>query len=342
VAVTAFAPARVNLIGEHTDYNEGLALPFAIPLGVSVKAKATDDRRVVVTALDLAESDHFSIDRPGAADGWRAFVRGAVVELGAAGFELSGARVSITGSVPRGAGLASSAALEVALSLALLTATSAQAPDRLLLARLCARVENRWAGADTGLLDQIASLFCQEEHALRIDFRSLDMQQVPLHLDGWSFALIHSGAERVVAHTGYNRRRAECRHAVELLGAASMRDVTRQDASRLPEPLNRRALHVIEENERVDAAVSCLAAGDVAAIGPLLSASHRSLSDLFEVSTPAVEDTVTRLRQQGAAGARMIGGGFGGQVLALFPPRLKPPADALKVTPAHCAYVTRI
>jgi galactokinase len=157
----AFAPGRVNLIGEHTDYNDGLALPFAISEGVTVRAAARDDRRVQALAADLDQRDDFELDRPSPARGWRAFVRGAVGELGDAGMALGGAELEISGTVPRGAGLSSSAALEVALVLALVAVSPDPdgAPDRIELAKLCSRIENDWVGAQTGLLDQIASLF---------------------------------------------------------------------------------------------------------------------------------------------------------------------------------------
>ncbi len=155
----AFAPGRANLIGEHTDYNEGLALPFAISEGVTVRATASGDGRIEAVAVDLGERDSFSVDRPGRAGGWRAFVRGAAGELDRAGARLRGAELEITGTVPRGAGLSSSAALEVALVLALLAVSGEAEPDRLELARMCSRIENDWVGAQTGLLDQISSLF---------------------------------------------------------------------------------------------------------------------------------------------------------------------------------------
>src|ERR1700760_1168498 len=182
---TAFAPGRVNLIGEHTDYNEGLALPFAISDGVTVRAVRNGDGRLQVIASDLDAHDTFALDAIAPVAGWRAFARGAAAELCAAGWPLVGARLEITGSVPRGSGLSSSAALEVALCLALLAVADLAPPDRLDLARLCSRVENDWVGAQTGLLDQIASLFGEPESAMCIDFRSLEVTPVALELDGY-------------------------------------------------------------------------------------------------------------------------------------------------------------
>jgi galactokinase len=337
--VRAFAPGRVNVIGEHTDYNDGLALPFAISLGVTVSAEAARGRRVEAIALDLAERDVFDAGDRSGATGWRAFVRGAVAELAASGHALGGVRLEFSGTVPRGQGVASSAALEVAVCLALLRVAGIDTYDRLALARLCSRVENSWVGVSTGLLDQLAALFCAEDRALRIDFRDLDLRQVPFALDGWALGLVPSGETRALARTGYEQRRLECRRAVELLGVQSMRDVTPDDLSRLPAPLNRRVLHVIGENERVDAAAASVSAGEPEQLAVLLNESHRSLRDLYDASTPAVESTVARLFQSGAEGARMMGGGFGGQVLALFPPGQSLPADALRVTPAAAAHL---
>ena len=345
---TAFAPGRVNVIGEHTDYNDGLALPFAIADGVTVRATALEARTIEADAADLGESDTFAIDEPGtgdATDGWRAYVRGAVAELQAAGRPLAGARLQISGTVPLGSGLSSSAALTVALALALLelgapgAAAEAGPGEKTELARLCSRVENEWAGAKTGLLDQLASLFGAAEHAILIDFRSLSVEQVPLALGGWRFAIADSGERHAHASSGYNERRRECAEACAKLDIASLRDATAQDLERLPAPLDLRARHVIEENERVREAVSALRAGRLGELAELLSASHASLRDLYQVSTPAVEATVERLLRAGAAGARLIGGGFGGSVLALLEPDCPLPEGAIEVDPGPGAHI---
>jgi len=169
---TAFAPGRVNLIGEHTDYNDGLALPFAIREGVTVAVERIGGAEVMVTASDLGEQDEFPLSAPPPGDGWRAFVRGAVAELQRSGVALPGVRIEICGTVPQGGGLSSSAALEVALALSLVAISGEERPSRVELARLCSRIENDWAGAETGLLDQLASLFGQPEQAMKIDFQS--------------------------------------------------------------------------------------------------------------------------------------------------------------------------
>ena len=341
---TAFAPGRVNLIGEHTDYNDGLALPFAIREGVIVRAEPAPRRRVQVVAEDLGAHDGFDLDDPRRAPGWRAFARGAAAELQRDGAKLCGARLHVSGTVPRGSGLSSSAALEVALCLALLAVADLPPPDPITLARLCSRVENDWVGARTGLLDQIASLEGRRDHALRIDFRSLEVTPVALNLDGWSLVTLDSGETHANAgpdvESGYNQRRAECARACEQLGVASLRDATAEAAAGLPWPLRGRAEHVISDNARVDETVAALRALDLPRVGELLNASHASLRDCFEISTPAVEATVTRLREAGAVGARLVGGGFGGHVLGLLPPDVAPPPGAIEVASGPGAQVT--
>jgi len=336
--VLAFAPGRVNLIGEHTDYNDGLALPFAITQGVIVSAQRLDGPAIEATALDLMEQDSFALDQPiTRSSGWRAYVRGVTAELQQAGVELIGTRLEISGSVAQGSGLSSSAALEVALSLALLAVAGAPEMDRLALAQLCSRAENAWVGAHTGLLDQLASLYGRADAGLRIDFRSLEVEPVALRLGDWRLVTLDSGQRHALGESGYNQRRAQCTEAARQLGLDSLREATPAMLADLPEPLAARALHVIGENVRVLRAVDALARDDLPEVGGLLDASHASLRDLYEISTPAVEVAVAELRQAGAAGARMIGGGFGGHVLGLFAPGAVPPAAAQEVRPGSGA-----
>ncbi len=272
---SAFAPGRVNLIGEHTDYNGGLALPFAIEQGITVTV------------------------RPGPPEA-QPFLDAVATELG-----VPPVNVAIDSDLPAGAGLASSAALSAALALAL-----GGERDRWELARLCQRVENDHLGARTGLLDQIAVLMAPPGGALLIDFADLSAEPVALELGDWRLAVLDSGERHAHAESGYNERRAECE---------------RGDARRLR--------HVEGENARVRGAVDALAAGDLPRLARLLDASHASLRDDFDVSTAAVEATRERMLAAGAAGARIVGGGFGGSVLGLFPPGARPPATALAVRP---------
>jgi len=331
--IRTFGPGRVNLIGEHTDYNGGLALPFAIDRGVTVEIERLDGGEIHAEARDLSETDAFPAAAPERADGWRAFVRGTVAELRASGVDVPGARIAFSGDVPRGSGLSSSAALEAALCLALLAVADAEEPDRTELAKLCSRVENDWVGAETGLLDQLASLQSRDGEALRIDFATLALEPVPLGLDGRRLATLDSGAEHRHAAGGYNERRAECRAACAALGVEHLSAADPEAAERLPEPLRRRARHVLTENARVDAMVAALHAGDLDEAGRLLDASHASLRDDYEASVPEVEAAVATLKRAGALGARMVGGGFGGSVLALLEAGAELPVGATPVAP---------
>jgi galactokinase len=334
--ITAFGPGRVNLIGEHTDYNGGLSLPFAIAEGVTVTATAIDGDQIHARARDFDdETDAFALaDPPRGADGWRPFVRGIVAELGAAGHPLVAARLEISGDLARGSGLSSSAALEVALALALLGLAGDADPDRPALARLCSAVENDWVGAQTGLLDQTASLLSTDGNALRIDFSTMKTTPVPLDLGDWRLVTLDSGdTHSLSAASGYNERRAECDEAARSLGVTTLSTATEAQARTLPHTLRKRVRHVLTENTRVDDTVTALHDRDLATVGALLTASHTSLRDDYDASTDAVETTVRRLLDAGATGARMVGGGFGGHVLALFPPDASPPEDARDVRP---------
>jgi galactokinase len=337
---TAFAPGRVNLIGEHTDYNGGLAIPFAIANGVTVGARPVDGKRIEAFASDLQEADSFDLADIAPAKGWRAFVRGTAAELQRTGRELRGASLEISGTVPRGAGLSSSAALAVALGLAFCALAGELEPDRVELAKLCSVVEHGWVGAQTGLLDQLASLFGERSRAVVIDFRSLAIRSVPLELPGHRLVLLDSRESRANTASGYNERRAECARACALLGVSSLRDVTLEETERLPPPIDNRVRHVIGENIRVVEAVQALGRQDAVALGHLLDASHESSRDLFEISTEAVEAARDRLLRAGALGARLVGGGFGGNVLGLLPSDADDLHGAREVRAAPGARVT--
>jgi len=319
--IRAFAPGRVNLIGEHTDYNLGLCLPFAVAPGVTVTAELRDGGEIV--SPDLRDDDPY--------------LRGAVAEVRAGGVDLPGCTVEVDSDLPQEAGLSSSAALCVSLVLALIAIGGAESPSPIELARLCQRIENEYTGVETGLLDQLASILGVEGQAVRLDMRTLESRPVALDLGDHVLAVLDSGSSRSLAESGYNERRAECERAAGLLGVESLRDAT--DWLGLPDPLDRRVRHVVTENERVDAAVAALEARDLGRLGELLDGSHRSLRDDYEVSVPEVERAVHACREAGALGARMMGGGFGGSVLALFPPEADPPRGALRVAPCRGARV---
>jgi galactokinase len=315
----AFAPGRVNLIGEHTDYNLGLCLPFAVELGVTVTAELRDGGGVA--SPDLAADDPY--------------LRGAIEELRAIGIEPPACTISVKSDLPQEAGLSSSAALCVSLVLALNAVVGRDPPPPAELAKLCQRIENDYTGAETGLLDQLASILGEDHRAIRLDMRTLEARPVELDIGDHVLAVLDSGSSRSLARSGYNERRDECRRAAALLGLDSLRDAT--DGAGLPDPLYRRVRHVITENRRVDAAVAALDTRDAEALGHLLDASHRSLRDDYEVSVPEVERAVEACREAGALGARIMGGGFGGSVLALFPPGAEPPSGALQVRPSRGA-----
>jgi galactokinase len=305
----------VNVVGEHTDYNDGLCLPFAVELGVTVTAELRDGDAVV--APGLPDDDPY--------------LRGAVEELRRAGVEPPGCTIDVTSDLPQEAGLSSSAALCIGLVLALTAISDADTWAPRELAKLCQRIENEYTGVETGLLDQLASILGEQGRAIRLDMRTLEWRRVDVRLGGHVLAVIDSGSSRSLAESGYNERREECRRAAELLGVSSLRDAT--DGSGLPDPLDRRVRHVITENRRVDAAVPALEAGDAVALGELLDASHRSLRDDYEVSVPEVERTVEACKEAGALGARIMGGGFGGSVLALFSRAAALPKGAVTASP---------
>jgi galactokinase len=338
--VTAFAPGRVNLIGEHTDYNGGLCLPFGSDRGITVTGEALDHGEIEVLAREEGERDRFSLQAITPAPGWRAYVRGVTSELVSAGHDLRGARLEIRSELPAGGGLASSAALTIAASLALLSVAGQPAPEPISLARLCSRVENEWAGAQTGLLDQLAILCAVAGQAVRIDTSTASVEAVPLALGEWTLRLLDSRVRHVHAEGGYNQRRRECRRACALLGIDSLRHASPDDVARLPPPLDRRLRHVLTENTRVERMVGALRSSDLAEAGALLDEGHISLRDDYAVSVPAVEEAVARLKASGAAGARIVGGGFGGHVLGLFPPGASAPGDTLPVSPGGGVRVT--
>ncbi len=305
---------------------------------MTVTAEPASGGAIEAHARDLGESDSFQLGVDSrAAEGWRLLVRGAAAELREEGIELRPCRLTIAGDLPRGAGLSSSAALTVALCLALCEVAGARAPDPIALARLCSRVENDWSGAQTGLLDQLACA------VRRAGPRGANRHARPGHprpCRSSSTATCWPCSTRARPHdlaagSGYNERREECREACRALGIDSLRDAT--SAEGLPEPLDRRVRHVISENARVDRAVAALGSGDLAELGALLDASHASLRDDYEVSVPEVERAVDVCKRAGALGARIMGGGFGGSVLALFGPGAKLPPGAVSVEPGPAA-----
>jgi galactokinase len=320
------APGRVNLIGEHTDYNDGFAMPAAIGLEIRMAVVATDDRRVTITLEESGETDAFDLDAIGPATGrWIDYVAGVAWALAESGRTLTGFRGLLASDLPSGAGLSSSAALGMASALALLGPNASVPPlPRALAGR---RSENGYVGVQSGVMDELASAAGIADHAIVIDCRSLEWRPVPLPLSDIALVVCHSGSTRRLDTSAYNERRAECERAVAAIaamepGVRSLRDV---DAGmlaaargRMDPVAARRAQHVIDEDARVLETEHALAAGDLGEVGRLFAASHASLRDLFEVSSPELDALVEiATSTDGVVAARMTGAGFGGSTVNL-------------------------
>jgi galactokinase len=324
----------VNLIGEHTDYNEGFVLPFAIGARTAVAASRRNDGLLTLASAQFpGKIRHIRLAkiRPGAVTGWPAYPAGVVWALGLAGpgaaaAGTSGVSLYINSVVPTGSGLSSSAALDCAVALALRDLHGLGA-SRTELALACQRAENEMVGAPTGIMDQFASLFGEHGSAVFIDCRTTRGENVPLPLEAAGLDIVLADTREQHAHAagGYVERRASCDRAARILGVPALRDVGVDDLDKASGVLDpetfRRVRHVVTENERVLAAVAALRAGglesDPAAFGALLTASHASMRDDFEITTPALDLAAATAVEAGAAGARMTGGGFGGAVIAL-------------------------
>jgi galactokinase len=308
------APGRVNLIGEHTDYNDGLMLPIAIDRAAIAAGRRREDGELVFRSLQHPERDGT----------WLAYPRGVAVILEDEGVPPVGADVVIDSDVPEGAGLSSSAALEVAVALALTGLAGVELePSRLAIA--CRRAEQEVVGVPCGVMDQLVSVHGRAGHAVLIDARTLETEAIPLDLagSGLELAVVDTRVAHALREGGYADRRRESELAAGALGRRSLRDVSladlSEDGAALPEPLRRRARHVVSENERVLAAADLLRSGRIGELGPLLAASHASLRDDFEVSSAELDLAVETAVAAGAVGARMTGGGFGGSAVALVP-----------------------
>jgi galactokinase len=310
----------VNLIGEHTDYNGGFVLPTAIPQQTHVDLVPGADRTVRARSANTDGLGEYQLGSEQRRGDWLDYVQGLTWALGQAGLNaLSGFEVRIESDVPLGAGLSSSAALEVAVLRAIRDAFALQLDD-LRLAQLGQLAENEFVGARCGIMDQMAANLADEHTALFLDARSLEYRKVPLPA-GADLVVIHSGVSHEISGGDYNARRAECEEAARLLGVAQLRDLLPQDIARvdgLREPLGRRARHVVTEDARVLEAVTALESGDLERLGELFYASHASMRDDFEVSVADVDLLVDVAREDGdVIGARLTGGGFGGSVVVL-------------------------
>ncbi|GGO03559.1 galactokinase [Micromonospora parathelypteridis] len=320
------APGRVNLIGEHTDYNEGFVLPFALPMRTVVAADRQDGEQWTVWSELSDETITFGADdvaEAGRVTGWGAYVAGVVWALREAGHPVPGARMAIASDVPLGSGLSSSAALESAVLAALLDLGGLDLSPELQ-PRLAQRAENVYVGAPTGIMDQSAVIRCRAGHALFLDCRDESVEQIPFDLDaaGLAVLVIDSRAPHRHADGEYAARRRSCEAGARALGVVALRDVGVDQlddalAQLDDEETRRRVRHVVTEDQRVLDTVALLRAARVRDIGPLLTASHVSMRDDFEITVPEIDTAVEAALAAGALGARMTGGGFGGCVLAL-------------------------
>ncbi|MFF3819447.1 galactokinase [Streptomyces bluensis] len=322
------APGRVNLIGEHTDYNDGFVLPFALPHTTVAAVSRRDDG---VLRLHSADAEGGVVElrvdalAPESDKSWTAYPSGVVWALRDAGHAVTGADVHLTSTIPQGAGLSSSHALEVVITLAL-SDLYGLGLKGWQIARLCQRAENVYVGAPTGIMDQTASACCQAGHALFLDTRDLSQRQIPFDLaaEGMRLLVVDTQVKHAHSDGEYGKRRAGCEKGAALLGVDALRDVPYDglDAAlaRLgdEEEVRRLVRHIVTENERVQRVVSLLQAGDTRAIGPVLVEGHASLRDDFRISCPELDLVVDTALGAGAVGARMTGGGFGGSAIVLI------------------------
>ncbi|MBU6529921.1 galactokinase [Streptomyces sp. NPDC057245] len=345
------APGRVNLIGEHTDYNDGFVMPFALPHTAVAAVSRRDDGILRLHSADIGAGPvelRVADLAPGSDKAWTAYPSGVVWALREAGHELTGADVHLASTVPSGAGLSSSAALEVVVALALNDLYSLGLCGRQL-ARLCQRAENVYVGAPVGIMDQTASACCEAGHALFLDTRDLSQRQIPFDLaaEGMRLLVVDTRVKHSHSEGEYGKRRAGCEKGAALLGVDALRDVPYADLDaaleRLgdEEEIRRLVRHIVTENERVERVVSLLESGDTRAIGPVLVEGHASLRDDFRISCPELDLVVDTALAAGALGARMTGGGFGGSAIVLVEAAdVEPVTEAVRDAFAAAAFKT--
>ncbi|MCA9838459.1 MAG: galactokinase [Trueperaceae bacterium] len=319
-SVIVRAPGRVNLIGEHTDYNDGFVMPMAIDRSMWIGLRPRNDQKVKIYSIDFDVWAEFSLDALEKDTGFQEYLKGMAWALQEAGHQLGGWEGVMTGDVPRGSGLSSSAALELATARAFYEVSSFDwnPKEMALLGQKC---ENQWVGANTGIMDQLISATGQKGYALKIDCRSLDLEPVTLP-QGTAIVVMDTMTRHAHTDSGYNERRAQCEEAARHFGVKALRDVSREQFNahkhELSDLVMRRARHVISEDVRTHKAAEAMRAGDAALLGQLMNGSHDSLRDDFEVTNDALNTMVDIARKQsGCYGARMTGGGFGGCAVAL-------------------------
>ncbi len=314
------APGRVNLIGEHTDYNDGFVMPMAIDRAMWIALRPRSDKTVRIYSIDFDVWEEFELNKLEKATGFQEYLKGMAWAIQEAGYELNGWEGVMTGDVPRGSGLSSSAALELATARAFYEVSNFDwnPKEMALLGQKC---ENQWVGANTGIMDQLISATGQKGYALKIDCRSLDLEPVTLPPDT-VVVVMDTMTRHTHTDSGYNERRAQCEEAAKHFGVKALRDVTletfKQHQKELSDVVMRRARHVITEDVRTQKAANAMKAGDAVSLGQLMNGSHDSLRDDFEVTNDALNTIVDIARaQEGCYGARMTGGGFGGCAVAL-------------------------
>jgi galactokinase len=345
VSIRYAAPGRINVIGEHTDYNLGFALPIALPERTVVTYLPDDSTEIAVRSDREQGEVRIPLDTtPGDVDGWAGYVAGVMWGLREAGHRILGGTMSITSDVEMGSGVSSSAALECAVIGALTTAVGLRI-DRIELARIAQRAENDYVGAPTGMMDQLASLCGEPRKALMIDFREPTVRPVPFDPDASDVALLLINSRAPHQHAGgeYAARRASCERAAADLGVTSLREVQDRGVSVLvgvTDPVDaRRARHILTDNQRVLDVVAALGQSDFGAIGEILTASQESMRDDFGITTAHIDLIADTAVRSGALGARMTGGGFGGCVIALVPDEaVDPVSDAVRQAVADAGY----
>jgi galactokinase len=317
-SASSFAPGRVELLGNHTDYNGGVVLSAAINLGISARGQTRSDEKIRLTSEGLSGVVNADLETLAPNDSWADYPLGVAKVLHDGGFPVAGFEANFSSNLPLGAGLSSSAAIEVSMAVLLTRLFDFQVPP-MDLARLCRKAENEYVGVSCGLLDQVSSIFGKKDQAIFLDCRAETVDTFPFP-PGVGLLIVHSGVKHALSGGEYNERRDQCFEAAEILGVRALRDATSEQlaAAVMPSLVRRRAAHIIGENERVFQAVDHLKRHDAVALGKLMQESHGSSMENFENSTPELDALVEiSCAQKGVYGARLTGGGFGGAIVAL-------------------------
>ncbi|MDI3472166.1 MAG: galactokinase [Thermotogaceae bacterium] len=312
------APGRVNIIGEHTDYNDGFVLPFAVDRFVFCAVRKNNTDKIRIFSALFNELDEFTLDEINdkSEKFWVNYPKGILWVLKNHGYEFKGMDIFLDSNLPVGAGLSSSAAIEMSVLKAVSTINNIDI-DKKTMAKMGQKAENEFVGVRCGIMDQFTSAFGKKNHAIFLDTMTLEYKYVPLQLKDYRFLIIDTNVKHSLASGEYNLRRRQCEEVLKLTNKKSFRELKIEEINTLPEILKKRAMHVLAENERVLKTVEALESGEIEKLGELLYQSHYSLKDLYEVSCEELDFVVDFLKEKDIAGARMVGGGFGGSVIAL-------------------------